>query len=210
MAVSVRRRSWIAPNGARKEAWIVDYRDQHGGRHIKTFARRKDADAEHAQVQVAIRAGIHTADRASITVAEAGRLWIGTSTNAGLERATLEYYEQHLKFHIVPLLGAKKLSQLTVPAVREFEDRLAKDRSPIMVRKVLRSLGSILTDAQERGLIAQNVVHNLRRNRRQDRTARTDRRQRGKLKAGIDIPTPAEIAAGTLCGQAVWPIWRFS
>jgi integrase len=37
------------------------------------------------------------------------------------------------------------------------------------------------------------VVHSLRRNRRRDRTARVDRRQRGKLKVGVHIPTPDEI-----------------
>jgi integrase len=194
--VSVRRRSWTAPNGQRKEAWVVDYRDQHGDRHIKTFARKKDAEAGHAQVAVSVRAGTHTADRTSITVAVAGRGWIETSTNAGLERATLEQYESHLKHHIVPLIGATKLSQLTVPAVRAFEDRLAKDRSPPMVRKVLRSLGSIVADAQERGLVAQNVVRSLRRARRGGRNqTRIARRQRGKLKVGVHIPAPAEIAS---------------
>jgi integrase len=189
--VSVRKRSWIAPNGERKEAWVVDYRDQRGDRHIKTFARRKDADAEHAQVAISVRAGTHTADRASITVAEAGRGWIETSTNAGLERATVDQYKQHLRLHIAPRIGAMKLSQLTVPAVRVFEDRLAKDRSPTLAHKVLRSLGAIVTDAQERGLVAQNVVRGLRRGR----ARRSDARQRGKLKAGVDIPTPAEISA---------------
>jgi integrase len=88
----------------------------------------------------------------------------------------------------VPLIGAVKLSQLTAPAVRAFEDRLAKDRSPAMVRKVLCSLGSIVAEAQERGLVAQNVVRGLRRRR-------PDKRQRGKLKIGVDIPLPAEIGA---------------
>jgi integrase len=190
--VSVRKRTWTAPNGEHKEAWVVDYVDQHGGRRLKTFARKKDADGYHATVKVDVRAGTHTADRTSITVAEAGRGWIETSTNAGLERATVDQYKQHLKLHIVPLIGAVKLSQLTVPAVRQFEDRLAKDRSPILVHKVLRSLGSIVSDAQERGLVAQNVVRSLRRGRR---VGRSDRRQRGKLKVGVDIPTPDEIRA---------------
>src|SRR5215472_9103503 len=129
-AVSVRKRSWIAPNRERKEAWIVDYRDQHGDRHIKTFARRKDADAEHAQVTVSVRAGTHTADSRSVTIAEAGRLWIETSTNARLERVTIDQYKQHLRLHIAPLIGNTKLSALSVPSVRQFEDRLARDRSP--------------------------------------------------------------------------------
>jgi integrase len=193
--VSIRKRSWIAPNGERKEAWVVDYRDQHGARHIKTFARRKDADTEQAAIKVAVRRGTHTADRASITVAEAGRLWIEGAISAGLERSSIASYQQRLKFHIEPLIGATKLSQLTVPLARQFEDRLARDRSPAMVRKVMHALGAIFADAQERGLVAQNVVHSLRRGRRRDRAARVDRRQRGRLKIGVDIPTPAEVKA---------------
>src|SRR5262249_47074158 len=67
-------------------------------------------------------------------------------------------------------------------------------RSRIMVRKILTSLGSILADAQERGLVAQNVVSNLRRNRRGKRSEkRREERQRGKLEIGVDIPTPDEV-----------------
>jgi integrase len=61
-------------------------------------------------------------------------------------------------FHIVPLLGAVKLCQLTVPMVRHFEDKLRVKRSPAMVRKVLGSLSAILGDAQERGLVSQDVA----------------------------------------------------
>ena len=50
--MSVRRRQWISPSGESKEAWIVDYRDQHGSRHIKTFAKKRDADTHHALVAV--------------------------------------------------------------------------------------------------------------------------------------------------------------
>ena len=193
--MSVRKRTWTNGDGSQGEAWIVAYRDHAGARRFKSFDKKRDADAYHKEVWVDVRRGIHTADSTSITVAEAGRQWVEGSINAGLERATVDGYRQHLEFHIVPLIGAAKLSQLTVPAVRLFEDRLARDRSSAMVRKIVRSLGSILADAQERGLVAQNVVHSLRRNRRKDRTARVDRRQRGKLKVGVHIPTPDEIRA---------------
>jgi integrase len=193
--MSVRRRTWTNGDGTQGEAWIVVYRDHAGTRRAKSFDKKRDADAYHKEVWVNVRKGVHTADSTSITVAEAGRQWVQGSISAGLERATVDGYRQHLEFHIVPLIGATKLSQLTVPAVRAFEDRLAKERSPAMVRKVLRSLGSIVADAQERGLVAQNVVHSLRRNRQKDRTARIDRRQRGRLKVGVHIPTPDEIRA---------------
>ena len=54
--MSVRRRQWVSPSGENKEAWIVDYRDQHGSRHINTFAKKRDADTHHALVAVGVRA----------------------------------------------------------------------------------------------------------------------------------------------------------
>jgi integrase len=188
--VSVRKRVWTSPNGERKEAWIVDYRDQHGERHLKTFARKKDADAHHADVAVSVRAGTHTAESRSITVADAGELWLKAS--AGLERTTLVQYETHLRIHIAPFIGNLKLAQLNLPTVRKFEDQLAENgRSAVMISKIIRSLGALLAEAQERGLIAQNVV----RSRRKARGKPSERRQRRKLKVGVDIPSLDEIRA---------------
>jgi integrase len=193
--VSVRKRSWETPKGEIKEAWIVDYVGQRGDRHIKTFARKRDADAYHARVAVDVRAGTHTADSQSITIAEAGRLWIESGEAARLERSTLEQYQRHLDLHIAPFIGAMKLAQLTMPMVRAFEDQLRANRSSAMVRKVLVSLSAILTDAQERGLVAQNVAHGLRSRRPRGKERHADRRQKGKLKIGADIPMPDEIRA---------------
>jgi integrase len=90
-----------------------------------------------------------------------------------------------------------KLSEITAQAVRKFEDKLRdQDRSPAMVRKILGSLGSILADAQEQGLAAHNAVRDLRRNRRRrGKERKSEKRHRGKLKVGVDIPTPDEIRA---------------
>src|SRR6516162_5536112 len=191
--MSVRRRSWTNRDGSLSEVWLVDYTDQHGHRHTKNFDRKKDAEAYHAAVTVDVGKGIHLADSQSATVAEAGLLWLQSGDRAGLERTTLDSYRQHLTFHIDPLIGAVKLSQLTVPMVRHFEDKLRAKRSPPMVRKVLGSLSSILADAQERGLVSQNVVRGLRSRRLRGKERRADRRQRGKLRIGVDIPSPDEI-----------------
>jgi integrase len=203
--MSVRKRKWTNPKGETREAWVVDYVDGSGQRRNKNFERKRDADTYANRVNTEVRAGTHTPDSTSPTVAEAGQLWLQTSENAGLERATLVNYREHLNLHIAPLIGDTKLSQLTVPAVRAFEDKLRVDRSPAMVRKVRAALSMILSDAHERGLVAQNVVRGLRSNRSRGKEQRLDRRQKGKLKPGIDIPTPAEIKAflAALTGQ-----WR--
>jgi integrase len=189
--VSVRKRNWKSPNGEKKEAWVVDYVDQHGERHIKTFAKKRDADAHHAIVGVDVRKGVHTADSKSVTVARAAELWLESCEAAGLERTSLDAYRQLADLHITPVLGALRVSQLTVPLVRGFEDRLRRDgRSPAMVRRARRALGGILADAQERGLVAQNVVYSLRKSRRSKRAD-----SNGKLKVGVDIPSPTEMRA---------------
>jgi integrase len=101
-----------------------------------------------------------------------------------------------LKYHIAPFIGIAKLSDLSAQVVRKLEDRLHHEgRSPAMVRKVLVSLGSILADAQEQGLAARNAVRDLRRNRRRGKEHNAQKRQKGKLKIGVDIPTPDEIKA---------------
>jgi integrase len=213
--MSVRKRAWKTSKGVEKEAWVVDYVDQGGTRRLKTFAKKKAADNFEATANVEIRAGIHTADSASITIAEAGKLWLESGENAGLERSTLDAYRQHLRIHIKPYLGNLKLSQLSAPMVREFMDRLARGdmpegaapepRSPAMVRKVRVSLSSLLSDAQERGLVSRNVVRELRKTRHRGAERRAERRERGKLKVGVDIPAREEIKALV---EAVKGRWR--
>jgi hypothetical protein len=40
---TIRKRAWQTRDGKTKEAWIVSYTDQKGGRHIETFPLRREA-----------------------------------------------------------------------------------------------------------------------------------------------------------------------
>jgi integrase len=202
--MSIRKRTWTTRKGEQKEAWICDYTDQHGERHIRTFDRKKEADAWSANTKIEVGRGTHTADSKSVTVKEAGELWLQSAERNDLERATIVLYRQHLSQHIVPHIGAAKLSQLTAPMVRAFEDKLSLSSSSAMVRKVRNSLSGILADAQERGLVAHNVVRELRSSRRRGKERQAERRERGKLKVGVDIPTPAEIKAILGVAEGRW------
>src|ERR1700689_692452 len=122
--MSIRQRAWKTPKGLEKTAWVVDYVDQSGKRRLKTFERKKDADDFHSKAKVEVKAGIHTADSASITVAEAGELWLAACTDAGLERTTVDAYRSHVHLHINRFLGRRKLSELTIPMVSDFETKL--------------------------------------------------------------------------------------
>jgi len=203
--MSVRKREWTSPKGEKKSAWVVDYFDAAGKRRLKTFRLKKDADVFATTASVEVREGTHVAHSASATIEAAGKLWLASAKAAGLERATVDDYERHLRLHLVPLIGATKLSTLTNAKVRSFEDDLrAAGRSPAMVKKVLISLGSLIADAQERGLVARNVVRDMK-GRRGSGEKRQEKRQKGRLKIGVDIPTREDVKAllGSLSGR-----WR--
>jgi integrase len=62
-----------------------------------------------------------------------------------------------------------------------------------MMRKIRTNLGAILSDAQERGLVARNVAKDLKAWRTSGVDRRADKRAKGKLKVGVDIPSRQEI-----------------
>jgi len=202
--MSIRKRKWTTPKGLIKEAWVVDYVDSQGTRRLKTFAKKKEADAFSATAKIEVRDGVHVADSASATIKQACGFWIASGENDGLERSTINQRQRHVKLHIEPFIGNALLSRLNVPAIREFEDKLRDEgRSPAMIKKIIGSLGSILSDAQERGLTIRNPVKDIRVTRRIGKDRHAERRQNGRIKVGIDIPTREEIKAivGTLEGR---------
>jgi len=194
--VSVRKRSWVTKVGERREAWIVDYTDAAGVRRAETFARRRDADARAATIDVNLRHGVHTAVSASPTVAQAAQDWLTAVSLRGRERTTLKGYRAHVELHIGPALGSMRLAALTTPKVVAFCEALQAQKSRFLARKVLTSLKSILRDAQRRGNVAQNVAA----------AVSIEPEQRRKLlEVGIDIPAPNEITR--ILGAAA-PRWR--
>ena len=187
--MSVRKREWKTRKGETKQAWIVDYTDQHGKRHIETYQRKKDADAQEAKVLVDIGKGVHVAPSDSITVAEAAQQWIARVKAEGREPTTLQGYEQHVRAYIVPHIGRVKLAKLTALTVEGFRDQLLKaveERSGSLrplsratARKVLVSLKSLLKSAKVAHVAADVKIAASKRERR--------------LEPGVDFPETGEI-----------------
>jgi integrase len=180
--MSVRKREWTTRKGEAKEAWIVDY-SANGSRHIETFERKKDADAFHDKVRNDVREGIHTARSKSITVLEAAENWLKHVEREGRERSTLDHYRQHVT-HLKPL-HHYKLASLTTPRLNSFRDDLLGTVSRPLARKILVRLKMLLREAQRRGDVAQNVGLGV--------SIKMDKRDKRKLKAGQDFPTPNEV-----------------
>jgi integrase len=177
--MSVRKRKWTTGAEA-KEAWVVDYVDQQGRRHIQTFDRKKDADDYHATVKVDVRRGIHIPPSKSPTVAEAADRWLAEVVGRGVERTTIEQYQQHVRLHIVPLIGADRLATLSPDGVKAFRDQLLKKLSRPLARKVFISFHSLLK-VSNHSHIGGGI------------SIKPDKRK-SKLEAGRDFPHPQEVA----------------
>jgi len=133
--------------------WQASYVDGAGQRRAKLFERKSDAEAWLVETRHDVARGLHTPERVSPTVKEAGALWIKRCNEKKLERSTIRAYEEHLSLHICPFISAKKLSELNVPAVYAFADQLRDaGRSAEMIQRVVRSLGAIFKEARRRGL----------------------------------------------------------
>ncbi len=177
---TVRKRTWRS-GVTERTAWVVRYTDQGGARHLKTFKTKKEADAEETKIRYEVSHGTHTADSASVTVAEAAERWIRGREIDGVERSTRDQYRQHIDLHINPLVGTVKLSKLTTPRVNTFKETLLETRSRAMAGKALQSFRSIIADAQGRGLVAQNVARGV--------TIKV----RNRDKEPVTIPTKGDI-----------------
>jgi integrase len=181
--MSVRKRVWTTRKGETKEAWVVDYADGTSKRHIRTFARKKEADAYAAKAKVDVSAGTHVAFGSDVAVADAAENWIKRVVAEGRERGTVKQYREHINLHIVPRIGRLKLAKLTGKDIEHFRDGLLNgDRalSRALARKVLVSLKSLLKVAHC-SHIAANVS-----------IGKSQRAQR-KLEIARDIPSAAEI-----------------
>jgi len=133
--------------------WQAGYVDGAGERRFKVFNKKSAAEAWLVETRHDVARGVHTPGSISPTVKEAAALWIKRCNEKRLEPMTVKGYEEHVNLHIVPLIGAKKLSELTVPAVNAFADQLRQaGLSAEMIKKVVRSLGAIFKEARRRGL----------------------------------------------------------
>lgn len=126
------------------------YTDGARARRTKQFAKKSAGEAWLVETCHDVARGIHTPGSISPTVKEAGALWSKRCKEKQLEAMTIKGYEEHCELHIYPFIGTKKPSDLTVPAVNGFSDQLrGAGRSAEMIKKIIRSLGSIFKEERE-------------------------------------------------------------
>ncbi|RWF64855.1 site-specific integrase [Mesorhizobium sp.] len=169
------------------DKWCHDYFDGNGKRHQMLYRTKKEAKEAEAKIRMELKGNTHVPDIDSITVKEAGGLWMEAC--ADLERSTRDQYQGHLDNHIYPNIGKTKLNKIGVPFVYDFLAKLRKQGlSEPMVRAVRVSLGALLSNAQKQGRVIFNAVKEMGRDSKPK-----DGRHKKRLKVGVDIPTTDEV-----------------
>lgn len=204
--MSIRKRKWTS-GGKEKEAWVLDYVDQRGKRRQKTYATQKKAKEEETRILSEISLGRHVADRDSITIEQASKIWISSWEGESLEESSTTRYMAVLNNNVLPFVGNRSLNRFSIQDVIAFQDELkttpcppdhpdprmrGRKRSRDAVRRAAMVLGAIFAAAELRGLATRNPVYAIPRRKRPYR--RTDRERLANTpQMGVDIPTLDEI-----------------
>ena len=141
-------------NGSAGETGLPDQRGRLPGQSAaaSNSPKKRDADAFATKAAYEVSQGVHTSDGVSITISKADENWLARGARENLKRSTITMYEQHLRLHINPFLGARRLNQLTKPMVEDYRDQLLESgRSRAMARKILGSLSSLVKGSPAQG-----------------------------------------------------------
>ncbi|RTL95464.1 site-specific integrase [Ancylobacter aquaticus] len=176
---TIRKRT--LPSG--KTCWQADYVDGGGKRRHRQFTTKKEADSFLVHARGEVSRGIHTAESASITLADAGERWLAKCAEVGLEQMTVERYRSTFEHHVKPKLGKTKLSKIGAPMIQSAVDEVAAILSRSSARKALSCITSVFAQAMRDGRASHNPAREVKL---------PHARRSGPH---IEMPTKAELAA---------------
>lgn len=149
------------------EASVFSVRD--GKRLYKTFAREPEARSWRAEVKRALDRGLLRAANGK-TVAETATAWLAgaergeirSRTGRSYKPATLRGYRQSVEDWVLPMLGSRRLTEVTTSDLQEIVDAWQiEGRAPSTIRNSLKPLQAIYRRARTRDGVQLNPTHDL-------------------------------------------------
>lgn len=135
-----------------------------------TFKKKKDAEEWREEMRVALRNRSFTGASGAMTVGEFGdrvmaQLKAGEVKGRGgnpLRAGTVRTYRNQWEHTLRPLIGHRKLNELSRPDIQEMIDRWrAEGKAPATITSYLLPLAFIMRQAIIRGLVAASPVHDI-------------------------------------------------
>ena len=181
-------------DGRRRQKW-------HGG-----FRTRREAEAARAQLVTDVNTGSYVLPGRTTLTEWIRETWL-PMTEPRIKPTTFHSYRQNLELHVIPVLGQKRLQQLTPPMLTGLYGRLAQaseERQGLSAKTISyihSTLHKVLSDAVDAGLLVKNVAAAAK-------PPRPNRRATG----GIQAWEPDELARflDAVRGTRLGAIWRIS
>jgi integrase len=157
-----------------KGAWwlFIYYKGRRKAKRVGAEPQAKKA-AEVAAIKILARLAegdlsSFDARPAPATFAAYAQQWVDTHVTQACKFSTARIYALNLRRHVLPVLGARPVGQVTRADCRALIAACrAKGHSPKTIENVCRTLSSVLSQAVEDGLLAANPAMRLGRYYRQ-------------------------------------------
>lgn len=129
---------------------------------MKTFDKKKDADAFRVQVESEITQGVHTAYNESVTFDKAveefirdcyRRQKLGDITLSGVKG-----YEYRLEHYTLPKFAKRRVSTITAAEIQAYVEELREKLAPHTIHGIYGSLHVLLSFAVSRKWVRRNVL----------------------------------------------------
>ena len=156
----------------RRGRWVIDFYDQYGKRRWKTLPEgttKGQAKNELRAIEDLLSKGVYLPHAKTPTFSELAHNWIGYK-RPKLRETTWEVYEGHVRNHFHDLNGLKK-NRITIPTIEQFiTDRQMAGMNLGTLRKILVTLGQILSYAVRHKYLDHNPLKEAERPRGQGKT----------------------------------------
>jgi integrase len=176
--------------------WLLDFYDQDGKRRIKTFETQKAAKDARAGILKDVQDGTYRDPKDVPTLEAVALAWL--RNKASYRPASVAQWENHVHRHILPTLGARLVTRISIEDVEAFRDGLlAKGLGPKTANKVLTTLAAIFSHAQRSVPALVNVAERAERARPRQEILDGDDESRD------DEVSPEEIPSATWVNAAI-------
>lgn len=161
--------------------YVVDFRDQHGTRHMRFYATRKEADDALTELKVEVKRGTYLDPAELPDFATVARNWLATQRDRAPQ--TFRFYRAQIEHYLIPGFGARRVDQITTQHVQTWKmelwnrDTRQKGKlSRTTVNQTLQRLRAVLDYAVVAGHLRANPadkmrVKGLRKQRQADRAS---------------------------------------
>jgi len=176
----------------RRGRYVIDFYDQYGKRHWETMKEgrtKEEAKKRLREIEDSIDNGTYMPAKDIPLFSKVAREWIEYK-RPRLRETTWEVYEGHIRNHFHDLNGIR-INRVTIATVEKFiTDRQTQGTHIGTIRKVLVTLGQILSYAVRHKYIGYNPLKEAERPRGQ-----TQEQEEGTSTCdNIRVLTPCQIA----------------